>query len=256
MITDGSHTDRVVVVTGGGSGIGLGLVKAFAEAGSMVAVLDANADSAQAAADAVIATGHQAIALACDVAEWGAVQEAADAVQRAFGPADILLNNAGISPKHDGHGALTLEMDPDEWNRVVAVNLTGVFHGVRAFGPAMAARGWGSIVNQSSIAAKNYVSVIGAHYPATKAALMGLTTHWAGEFGPRGINVNALAPGRIDTPLAQGVAPEVNAAIVTATPLGRIGTPADVAAAALFLTSDAGHFITGQTLDVAGGWMM
>ncbi|NQW10563.1 MAG: SDR family oxidoreductase [Alphaproteobacteria bacterium] len=256
MITDGSHRDRVVVVTGGGSGIGLGLVKAFAEAGSSVAVLDANTAAAHAAADAMTAAGHRAIAVGCDVADWSAVQAAATVVERAFGSAAILINNAGISPKHDGKGAATLEMDPDEWNRVIAVNLTGVFHGVRAFGPAMATRGWGSIVNQSSVAAKNFIPVVGAHYPATKAALMGLTTHWAGELGPNGINVNALAPGRIDTPLAQGVPPEVNAAIVKATPLGRIGSPADVAAAALFLTSDAGHFVTGQTLDVAGGWMM
>ena len=251
-----THKGRVAVVTGGGSGIGRAIAEALAAAGAAVAVLDANGNAAEDAAGAIAAAGHRAMAVACDVARFDAVESAGREIAASLGPVDILVSNAGISPKHDGRPASVLEMDPAEWQRVVDVNLTGAFHGARVFGPDMARRGWGSIVNQSSVAAKTHVDFVGVHYPATKAGLIGLTKHLAGELGPMGINVNALAPGRIDTPLMRGVATAVNDAIVADTPMRRLGTPADVAAAALFLTSDAGHFITGQVVDVAGGWKL
>ena len=251
-----THEGRVAVVTGGGSGIGRAIAEALAAAGAAVAVLDANGNAAEDAAGAIAAAGHRAMAVACDVARFDAVESAGREIAASLGPVDILVSNAGISPKHDGRPASVLEMDPAEWQRVVDVNLTGAFHGARVFGPDMARRGWGSIVNQSSVAAKTHVDFVGVHYPATKAGLIGLTKHLAGELGPMGINVNALAPGRIDTPLMRGVATAVNDAIVADTPMRRLGTPADVAAAALFLTSDAGHFITGQVVDVAGGWKL
>lgn len=251
-----THSGRVAVVTGGGSGIGRAIAEALAAAGAAVAVLDANGNAAEDTAGAIAGAGGRAMAVACDVARFEAVAAAAHEVAAALGPADILVNNAGISPKHDGRPASILEMEPAEWQRVVDVNLTGAFNGVRAFAGAMARRGWGSILNQSSVAAKTHVGFVGAHYPATKAGLIGLTKHLAGELGPAGINVNALAPGRIDTPLMRGVASAVNDAIVLDTPMRRLGSPADVAAAALFLTSEAGHFVTGQVVDVAGGWKL
>ena len=251
-----THSGRVAVVTGGGSGIGRAIAEALASAGAAVAVLDANGNAAEDAAGAIAAAGHRAMAVACDVARFDAVESAGHEIAALLGPVDILVSNAGISPKHDGRPASVLEMDPAEWQRVVDVNLTGAFHGARVFGPDMARRGWGSIVNQSSVAAKTHVEFVGVHYPATKAGLIGLTKHLAGELGPKGINVNALAPGRIDTPLMRGVATAVNDAIVADTPMRRLGTPADVAAAALFLTSEAGHFVTGQVVDVAGGWKL
>lgn len=251
-----THAERVAVVTGGGSGIGRAIAEALAEAGAAVAVLDANGNAAEDSAGAIAAAGHRAMAVACDVASFEAVEAAGREVAAALGPVDILVNNAGISPKHDGRPASVLEMDPAEWRRVVDVNLTGAFHGVRVFAPDMARRGWGSIVNQSSVAAKTHIDFVGVHYPATKAGLIGFTRHLAGELGPAGINVNALAPGRIDTPLMRGVAAAVNEAVVAETPMRRLGTPADVAAAALFVTSEAGHFVTGQVLDVSGGWKL
>ncbi|MEQ8818174.1 MAG: SDR family NAD(P)-dependent oxidoreductase [Thalassobaculum sp.] len=251
-----THNGRVAVVTGGGSGIGRAIAEALAAAGAAVAVLDANGNAAEDTAGAIAAAGHRAMAVACDVARFDAVESAGREVAANLGPVDILISNAGISPKHDGRPASVLEMDPAEWQRVVDVNLTGAFHGARVFGPDMARRGWGAIVNQSSVAAKTHVDFVGVHYPATKAGLIGLTKHLAGELGPMGINVNALAPGRIDTPLMRGVATAVNDAIVADTPMRRLGTAADVAAAALFLTSEAGHFITGQVVDVAGGWKL
>lgn len=251
-----THAGRVAVVTGGGSGIGRAIAEALAAAGAAVAVLDADGNAAEDVAGAIAAAGRQAMAVACDVARHESVAAAAREIEAALGPADILVNNAGISPKHQGRPASVLDMDPAEWQRVVDVNLTGAFNGIRAFAPGMAARGWGSIVNQSSVAAKTHVGFVGAHYPATKAGLIGLTKHLAGELGPAGINVNALAPGRIDTPLMRGVAAGVNEAIAQETPMRRLGLPADVAAAALFLTSEVGHFVTGQVLDVAGGWKL
>lgn len=251
-----THSGRVAVVTGGGSGIGRAIAEALATAGASVAVLDANGNAAEDTAGAIAATGGRAMAVACDVARPEAVAAAAHEIAAALGPVDILVNNAGISPKHDGRPASILEMDPAEWQRVLDVNLTGAFNGVRAFAADMVRRRWGSIVNQSSVAAKTHVGFVGAHYPATKAGLIGLTKHLAGELGPSGINVNALAPGRIDTPLMRGVASAVNDAIVLDTPMRRLGTPGDVAATALFLTSEAGQFVTGQVVDVAGGWKL
>ncbi|MFX4222720.1 MAG: SDR family NAD(P)-dependent oxidoreductase [Thalassobaculum sp.] len=251
-----THAGRVAVVTGGGSGIGRAIAEGLAAAGALVAVLDANGNAAEETAGRIAATGSKAMAVTCDVSLWEDVEGAAREVAAGLGPADILINNAGISPKHEGRPAPTLEMDPAEWARVLAVNLTGAFHGVRAFGPAMAARGWGSIVNQSSVSAKRHIDFLAVHYPASKAGLIGMTKQLAGELGPSNINVNALAPGRIETPLMRGVNPEVNEAVRLDTPMRRLGTPEDVAAAALYLTSEAGHFVTGQVLDVAGGWMM
>lgn len=251
-----THSGRVAVVTGAGSGIGRAIAEALAASGATVAVLDANGNAAEETAGRLAGAGYRAMAVTCDVSIWDDIESAAREVEAALGPADVLINNAGISPKHDGKPASTLEMDPAEWAHVLAVNLTGAFHGVRAFAPAMTRLGWGSIVNQSSVSAKRHLDFVGVHYPASKAGLIGMTKQLAGELGPSNINVNALAPGRIETPLMRGVDPAVNEAARLDTPMRRLGTPEDVAAAALYLTSEAGHFVTGQAVDIAGGWMM
>jgi 3-oxoacyl-[acyl-carrier protein] reductase len=214
-------------------------------------VLDA--DPALAAESARACGGY---AQGCDVADRAAVAAACAAVEAELGPVDILVNNAGISPKHDGRPAPVFEMAPEEWDRVLAVNLTGAWNLIRQLAPGMVARRSGRIVNQASVAGKAHVPFVGCHYAATKAALIGLTRHLAGELGPHGIAVNALAPGRIETALAASVAPETNAAVVGQTPLRRLGTSEEVARAVCFLTGPDSEFVTGQTLDVAGGWMM
>lgn len=253
-----SHQGRVVVVTGGGRGIGRAIADAHAAAGAAVAYLDHDASLADSAAADARMRGLKAIGVAADVANFKEVETAMKRVAEALGPIDVLINNAGISPKSgtDGKRALAWEMDPDEWRRVLDVNLTGAFNCTRAVLPGMKELGRGRIVSTSSVAGKTFCDIVGIHYAATKAALIGFTKHLAGEVGPFGITVNAVAPGRIDTPLMRGTANAANDAVKAITPMRRFGSPEEVADTVLFLTSDAARFVTGQTIDVAGGWLM
>ncbi len=246
-----THAGRVALVTGGGRGIGAAVAAELAARGARVAVLDA--DAGLAAESAHACGGH---AEACDVADRAAVDRACGGVEAALGPVDILVNNAGISPKRDGKPVPVWEMDGADWDSVVAVNLTGCFNMARRLTPGMVARKRGWIVNMASVSGRVWTPLVGGHYTATKTALVGLTRHWAGELGPRGVRVNAVAPGRIATPLAKLTAPATNQAIVAATPLGRAGEPEEVARAVCFLCGPDAEFVTGATLDVSGGWMM
>ena len=253
-----SHRGKVVLVTGAGRGIGQAIADAHAAAGASVAYLDHDQALAEAAAGAARARGATTLAVSADVADEASVKAAVARIADALGPVSVLVNNAGISPKSGADGKRTRlgEMRAEEWRRVLDVNLTGAFLCASAVVPAMRAAGRGSIVSVSSVAGKTYCDIVGVHYAATKAALIGFTKHLAGELGPDGITVNAVAPGRIDTPLMRGTAPEANEAARMATPLRRLGSPEDVAKTCLFLTSDDAAFVTGQVCDVAGGWLM
>jgi len=251
-----SHAGKVVLITGAGGGIGSSLAACFGTNGASVGVLDYNQEKANDTVSALLLRGITAHSVQADVANFQEVKAACEEVEKALGPIDILINNAGISPKHDGVRAEVAEMDFEEWKRVIDVNLTGCFNTVRALTPGMKSRHAGSIINMSSVAGRAYFSMVGVHYSTTKAALIGFTRHLAGELGPYGITVNAIAPGRIDTPMMRTVSEAVNNQVIEQTPLKRLGTPEDVANLALFLTSSKANFITGQVCDVAGGWLM
>jgi len=232
------------VITGGGSGIGRAVCQRFATHGAKVAVLDIDLDSAQATAD-----GIDGVAIGVDVTDAEAMRVAVDEAATHLGGLSLLMNNAGGSTMAPLAG-----WDPDEWDRLVRLNLTGVFNGMRAGVPHLLANGSGAVVNTSSISATR-PSAGEAPYSAAKAGVMALTASAALEYGPA-IRVNAVAPGMIRTnltkPLLEGLPDEVERYQRT-TPIGRVGDPEDIADVVVFLCSDLARFITGQTLVADGG---
>lgn len=251
------HKDNVVLVTGGSGGIGAAVVERYLAEGAAVAIVDFNREAGQALARSLAAKGGRVHFVAADVADFDACAAACADIESALGPVDVLINNAGISPKHGGRPIPIHQMDPKEWQQVVGVNLNGAFNFSRLLAGGMIERKYGRIVSMSSVAGKAYLgNIIAAHYSATKAALIGFTRHLAGELGPHGITVNALAPGRIATPLVRTVSEEANLAVVNGTPLRRLGEPSEVADVCCYLTSPEASFVTGQVVDVAGGWLM
>lgn len=251
------HANRVALVTGGSGGIGAAIVARYLCEGASVGIVDFNAEAGARQAAELARQGARVHFAAADVADFASCARAREQVEAALGPIDILVNNAGISPKHDGKPAPIHAMDPQEWQRVVGVNLTGAFNFARLVSGGMITRRYGRIVSLSSVAGKAYLGdIVGCHYSATKAALIGFTRHLAGELGPYGITVNALAPGRIATPLLRTVSDTANQAVVGQTPLRRLGEASEVADVCCYLTSPDAAFVTGQVVDVAGGWLM
>lgn len=241
---------RVAIVTGGGRGIGLASAAALAAKGFAVALADLPGDELEEAAERIRSLGGEALALPGDVADFARVAESARTCLDRFGRADVLVNNAGISqPKS------LLEITEAEWDRTVAVNLKGCFNWCRAVAPAMVEAGSGRIVNISSISATTggaRTAVSKFAYCAAKAGILGMTRALAKELGPQ-VSVSAICPGSIETRLTRGHFAPQRAAIVDAIPLGRIGTPEDVAVVVAFLATVEPNFITGEVIDVDGG---
>ena len=245
------YVDRVAVVTGSARGIGAATAKRFADEGAKVAVLDLDQESAAATASGLGAS--DAVGIACDVADAASVEAAVAAVVERFGKVDVLVNNAGVTRDN-----LLFKMTEDDWDAVMNVHLRGSFLMSREVQKHMVAQKYGKILNLSSVSALGNRGQ--ANYSAAKMGLQGFTRTLALELGPFGINVNAIAPGFIvtdmtdDTARRVGVEPEdFRKAAADATPVRRVGMPADIAATAAFLCSDEASFITGQTLYVDGG---
>jgi NAD(P)-dependent dehydrogenase (short-subunit alcohol dehydrogenase family) len=242
---------RVAVVTGGASGIGLGVADEFASNGHLVAILDRNGPGADAAAAELRTRGAKAIAIEVDVADRAAVDRAFVQIRSDLGPVEILITSAGIE-SFDAVPDITAE----KWDRIIAVNLTGTFTCVQAALPDMLAAGWGRIVTISSSSAQSGAPKM-AHYAASKGGVIALTKALAVELAQSGITVNTIPPSLVDTPMARhaeakGDFPGVDV-VGPMVPLGRAGTPADIAAACSFLCSDGGSYITGQIIGVNGG---
>ncbi len=235
---------KVTLITGGARGIGRATAQAFAAEGARVIVADVDADAAEATARAL---GGGAIGLAIDVADPHSVKSVvATALSRAE-RIDVLVNNAGIT-----RDASLMKTSDEAWDAVIAVNLSGTFYMTREVAPHMVARGSGAIVNASSI-----VGIYGnfgqSNYVATKAGVIGMTRVWARELGRKGVRVNAIAPGFIATDMTAKMPEDVLEGMKKKTPLGRFGSPEDVARAYVFLASDEASFINGQVLGVDGG---
>lgn len=245
---------RVVVVTGGGSGIGEAVCRQFAADGHRVAILDVRSDAAGGVASDVRAGGGTAFEVCADVSRRDQVESAFDEVRSELGPIEMLVTSAGLCLFADFEAVTDAE-----WRRVLDVNLTGTFLCCQAALPDMVSAGWGRIITISSSSAQRG-SPKAPHYAAAKGGVMALTRSLALAYAAHGITVNTIPPSGIETPMqhvgqAAGHLPS-NKQMARAIPLGHLGTPEDVAAAAAFLASDAAGFITGQVLGVNGGQVL
>jgi 2-hydroxycyclohexanecarboxyl-CoA dehydrogenase len=244
--------ERTAIVTGGGSGIGLAIAERLAADGLAVAVLDLNNAAADDAAAKIVAAGGTAVGLAVDVTDRPGLDAAIAEVHATLGAATVLVNNAGL----DGFDPF-LKIGIETWNRILEVNLTGTFQCCQAVVPDMIAAGWGRIVNISSSSAHGGQPFM-THYVAAKAGVMGFTKALALELGPKGITVNTIPPGFIDTPMlrrseSKGLLGEGVDHHASLTPVRRVGRPEDIAAACSFLVRDEASYVTGQVIGVNGG---
>jgi NAD(P)-dependent dehydrogenase (short-subunit alcohol dehydrogenase family) len=243
---------KVAVITGAGSGIGRVAAKLFAAEGAQVVVADVVADQAGAVVDEIVAGGGSALAVTVDVSDGAQVEAMVAAAVNGFGGLQVLFNNAGIFPDDDGG---VLDTPPETWQRVMEVNLKGVWLGCRAAVPAMLASGGGSIINVASFVALMGAATAQIAYTASKGGVLAMTRELAVEYARHGIRANSLCPGPIETPLlAELLAdPERRQRRLIHIPIGRFGRPEEIAKAALFLASDDASFITGSALVVDGG---
>jgi 3-oxoacyl-[acyl-carrier protein] reductase len=248
--------NRVAIITGGANGIGKGTSLAFAQAGAAVAVWDMAEDAGKAVVAEIEHSGGKAAFFKVNVANQAEVEAAVAQVIEQFGRIDILINNAGIL--RDGQllkvkdGQIVGKMSEADFDAVIAVNLKGVFNCTQAVAPSMIKQGYGRIVSASSVVGL-YGNFGQTNYVATKAGVIGMNKVWARELGKRGITCNVIAPGFIATDMTKGMPEKILQSMIDRTPVGRMGLPADIAYAYLFLASEEAGFINGAVLSVDGG---
>lgn len=246
-----AQTPRTAIITGAATGIGAGVAKSLAAQGHRLALWDVKADIVHALAKEITAGGGQAEAFEVDVSNRAAVTAAAEATRAALGPIGIIVTSAGIA-----RFTPLLEIEPAEWDLILAVNLTGTFDCIRAVVPDMLEAGWGRIVTISSSSAQSGTRNM-AHYVASKGGVISLTKALALELAGNGITANTIPPTLVDTPMVEewttaGKFPGA-AAVAQAIPVKRAGLPSDIGAAAAFLCSEEASYITGQVIGVNGG---
>ena len=241
--------NRIALVTGASRGIGRACAMELAKWGAKVALAARQVEKLEEVAE-IRAGGGEAFVVALDLGSQESIKVAIGKVAKEFGRIDILVNNAGVTK--DG---LALRMKPDDWNLVLNTNLSGAFFCIQQVISPMMRERWGRIVNISSVVGEAG-NAGQANYVASKAGLIGLTKSLAQELGSRNITVNAVAPGFIETDMTAGLKDEQKAKITQAIPLGRIGTPAEVAVAVRFLCSEEASYVTGNVIDVNGGMYM
>ena len=250
-----SHSrQRIVLVTGGASGIGLAIVRRFIADGDRVAFVAQNAGRIEKALHFIGAADGRVIGQSIDVTDGAVAAEFVAAIQARWGTVDVLVNNAGISPRRsDGQRPWLLQTSLEEWRRVLDVNITGAFIFAKLVAPGMIAQRYGRIVNIGSLAGRTVPLIAGPHYAASKAGLVGFTRAAARDLAPHGITVNCVAPGRILTAMTEPLESEANRAALARIPVGRIGRPEEIADAVAFLAAEAAAFVTATTIDVNGG---
>ncbi len=247
----GPHPTRVALVTGSSRGLGRATALELARQGHAVAVhYVRGAEAADAVVAQVRSAGGRAEAFGADVADPEACTDLIKRVQESLGGLDVLVNNAGVT-----RDTLALRMKRDDWDAVLDTNLSSAFHLAKAALRGMLRSGWGRVVNVSSV-----VAIMGnvgqANYIAAKAGLLGLTKALAAEYAGKGVTVNAVAPGFIESDMTEALGDELRAAYLARIPAGRFGRPEEVAAAIAFLASDAAGYVNGQTLTIDGGMVM
>ena len=258
MSTQQQATGKIAVVTGGASGIGLATVKRLQEDGHTVVIVDRSDAAASAAADLSTNGAPTVHAEVADLGVAADIERVTAAITQTYGGVDILVNNAGIHPKRaDGSHFPVEEITLEQWQQVMTVNMTATFLLSQWAMGMMKQRGWGRIINVSSRAGRVFMPISGAHYVASKAAVIGFTRTLAGDCGPYGVTANTVAPGRIKTPLSDvsglGSSQNLHEEFSKSVPLGRVGTSDELAAAVSFLASEDASFITGAVIDVNGG---
>jgi 3-oxoacyl-[acyl-carrier protein] reductase len=241
---------KTAIITGGARGIGKAAVLRFVEEGASVAIWDVNEELGNQLVDQIQADGKKALFVKVDVTNFDSTTEAATKTFEKFGSIDILVNNAGIT-----RDSSLAKMTPEQWKMVIDVNLTGVFNCTKSVMNYMVEKGSGKIINTSSVVGL-YGNFGQTNYVATKSGVIGMTKVWARELGRKGINVNAVAPGFIATEMVGTIPEKVINMLVEKTPLGRLGSPNDIANAYIFLASEESSFVNGTVLSVDGGLVM